>query len=104
VMTVFTHIYPLAPAPLIFLSLGSVLLGSSILPRVFAYLAIGLGVAFEVVGLISLFTAPMLAILVLAFQSLWVLAAAIIFLVRALRMPTSALGMPSAAGTARLSQ
>src|SRR5262249_10225976 len=37
VMTVFTHIYPIAPAPLIFLSLGTILVGSRVLPRVFGY-------------------------------------------------------------------
>jgi hypothetical protein len=81
-MTVFTHIYPIAPAPLIFLSLGTVLLGSRLLPRIFGYLALGLGIAFEIVGLVSLFTAPLLAIVVLALQSLWVLAAAITLMVR----------------------
>ncbi len=92
-MTVFAHIYPLAPAPLIFLSLGSVLRNSNILPRAFAYLSIALGVVFAIVGFVSLFTAPMLVVFVLAFQSIWVLAAAVSFLVRTLRLPTSAVVM-----------
>jgi hypothetical protein len=82
IMTVFTHIYPIVPAPLIFLALGTVLLGSRVLPRVFAYLSLGLGVAFEIVGLVGLFTTPILSVVVLALQSLWTLAAAITYLVR----------------------
>ena len=81
VMTVFTHIYPIAPAPLIFLALGTTLLGSRLLPRVFGYLAIALGSAFEVVGLVGLFTTPVLTLVVLTLQSLWVVAAAIALLV-----------------------
>lgn len=80
-MTVFTHIYPIVPAPLIFLALGTVLLGSPLLPRIFGSLAVGLGVAFEVVGLVCLFVVPWLALVVLSFQTLWTLAAAITLLV-----------------------
>jgi hypothetical protein len=47
------------------------------------YLAFGLGIAFAVVGLIALFTTPNLTIVVLSLQALWVLAAAIVWLVRA---------------------
>jgi hypothetical protein len=83
IMTVFTHIYPIAPAPLIFLALGTILLGSRLLPRVFGYLALALGIAFEIVGLVGLFTTPILTLVVLALQSLWVVAAAISLLVRA---------------------
>src|SRR6266702_1168375 len=82
IMTVFTHIYPIAPAPLIFLALGTVLLGSRLLPRVFGYVAVALGIAFEIVGLVGLFTIPVLTLVVLGLQSLWVLAAAITLLVR----------------------
>ena len=83
IMTVFTHIYPIVPAPLIFLALGTVLLGSRLLPRVFGYLALGLGVIFEIVGLVGLFTTPILSVVVLALQALWTLSAAITFMVRA---------------------
>jgi hypothetical protein len=83
IMTVFTYIYPIVPAPVIFLALGTILLGSDLLPRVFGLLAFGLGIAFAVVGLIALFTTPILTIVVLSFQALWVLAAAIMWLVRA---------------------
>jgi hypothetical protein len=82
-MTVFTYIYPIVPAPVIFLGLGTILLGSRLLPRVFGFLAFGLGFAFAVVGLIALFTTPILSIVVLSLQSLWVLAAALTLLVSA---------------------
>jgi hypothetical protein len=82
IMTVFTYIYPIVPAPVIFLALGTILLGSSLLPRVFGYLAFGLGITFEVVGLIALFTTPILTIIVLSLQALWVLAAALMWLIR----------------------
>src|SRR5262245_6739115 len=76
-MTVFTHIYPIVPAPLIFLALGTILVGSRLLPRIFGYLALALGCLYAVVGLVGLFTAPVLTLVPLALQSLWVLATAI---------------------------
>ena len=82
IMSVFTYLYPIVPAPVIFLSLGTILPGSRLLPRMFGYLAFGLGIAFAVVGLIGLFTTPLLTIFVLSLQALWVLAAAITLLVR----------------------
>ena len=82
-MTVFTYIYPIVPAPVIFLGLGSILLGSRLLPRVFGFLAFGLGIAFAVVGLVALFTTSILSIVVLSLQALWVLAAALTLLLRA---------------------
>ncbi len=50
--------------------MGAVLLGSRLLPRVFGYLALALGIAFEIVGFVSLFTAPVLILVVLGLQSL----------------------------------
>jgi hypothetical protein len=82
IMSVFTYVYPIVPAPVIFLALGTILLGSHLLPRVLGYLAFGLGIAFAVVGLIGLFTTSLLTIVVLSLQALWVLAAAITLLVR----------------------
>lgn len=81
-MTVFTHIYPLAPAPLIYLSLGVILRGSSVLPRVFGNLALALGLLFAIVGLVGLFTTPLITLIPLSLQSLWILAAAIAVTVR----------------------
>lgn len=88
-MTVFTHIYPLAPAPLIFLSLGMVLLSSNVLPRGFAYTAFVLGIAFLIAGLISLFTIPWLVLVVLVLQSIWGLGAALAYLLRIFTTPTT---------------
>ena len=82
IMTVFTYLDPIVPAPVIFLALGTILLGSHLLPRVFGYLAFILGIAFAVVGLVGLFTTSLLTIVVLSLQALWVLAAAITFLFR----------------------
>jgi hypothetical protein len=82
-MTVFTYIYPIVPAPVIFLALGTILLESRLLPSVFGFVALGLGMAFAVIGLIALFTTPILSIVVLSLQALWVLAAALTLLVGA---------------------
>jgi hypothetical protein len=82
-MTVFTHIYPIAPAPLIFLALGTVLLGSRLLPRAFAYLALALGGVFEVLGLVGLFTVSAITLFPLALQAVWVVAAAVALIVGA---------------------
>jgi hypothetical protein len=82
-MTVFSHIYPMAPAPLIFLSLGMVLRGSSVLPHAFADLALALGSIYALVGLVGLFTPAALTLIPLALQALWLVAAAIALLVGA---------------------
>src|SRR5436190_14198238 len=82
IMSVFTYVYPIVPAPVIFLALGTILIGSRLLPRVLGYLAFGLGIAFVVVGLIGLFTTSLLTLAILSLQALWVLAAAITLLVR----------------------
>lgn len=82
IMSVFTYVYPIVPAPVIFLSLGTILLSSHLLPRAFGYLAFGLGIAFAVVGLVGLFTTSLLTIIVLSLQALWILAAAITLLIR----------------------
>jgi hypothetical protein len=77
VMTVFVHVFPVAPAPLVYLSLGAVLLGADVLPRLFGHLALLLGAAFAVVGLSGLYIAPLLTVVVVGSQSLWILAAAV---------------------------
>ena len=92
-MTVFTHIYPIVPAPLIFLSLGAVLGGSSLLPRIFGSLALALGCLYAAVGLVGLFTSPILTLIPLALQSLWILAAAIALISRSGKIDQS-LAMP----------
>jgi hypothetical protein len=79
-MSVFVHVFPAAPAPLVYLSLGAVLLDAAVLPRPFAYLALLLGAAFAVVGLSGLFAATVLTLAVVGLQSLWMLAAAVALL------------------------
>ncbi len=78
------HLYFIVAAPALFLPLGVVILGSRVLPRVFGYLALVLGAAFAILGVVSLFTLTLPAA-VLAFaglQTLWWLAAAITLIVR----------------------
>jgi hypothetical protein len=86
------HVFLIAPALL--LPLGGVLLGSRVLPRAFAYLALALGAILQALGLAGLFgiLQPVIDVLLIV-QGMWFLAAAITLLVR--RMP------PPAPATAR---
>lgn len=76
---VFARVFPLAPASAIYLGLGAVILGSGVLQRWFGYAAVGLGVAFEVAGIVALFTVVglVLAIILSVAQELWIIAAAV---------------------------
>jgi hypothetical protein len=85
VMSVFVHVFPVAPAPLLYLSLGVILREAAVLPRPFAYLALVLGAAFAIVGLSGLFAATVLTLAVVGSQSLWILAAAVTVLAGAAR-------------------
>ncbi|MDQ6741039.1 MAG: hypothetical protein M3021_11965 [Actinomycetota bacterium] len=95
-MGVFIRIIPIVPAPAVFLSLGTVLLGSRVLPGVFAYLALVIGVGFEVMGFASVFSSVALVtvIFLLVAMIVWILAAAITLIVREWRtgMPTTLRG------------
>jgi hypothetical protein len=82
VMSAFVHVFPMAPAPLVYLSLGAALAGSDVLPAAFARLALVLGAAFALVGLTGLFVAPVLTLVVVGAQSLWVASAAVWLLAR----------------------
>ena len=75
------HVFLIAPVLLIFL--GIVLFTSPLLPRIFAYLALFLGVALQVLGLVGLFSVlqPLIDGL-LIIQALWFVAAAITLLLR----------------------
>ncbi|MGN6362305.1 MAG: hypothetical protein ACTHNK_18130 [Thermomicrobiales bacterium] len=79
---VFIHIFLLAPS--LFLVLGFALLGTRLLPSAFSYLAIALGVVFQVLGVAGLFsTAALLVVIaVLMAQNVWTIAAAIALAVR----------------------
>ena len=76
---VFVRIFPLAPASATLIGLGMVLRGTHVLDRRFGWLALGLGVAFEVAGLAAVFS-PVGLVLGIALsigQDVWVVAAAI---------------------------
>jgi len=78
------HLYFIVAAPALFLPLGVVILASHVLPRVLGYLALGLGAAFAILGVVFL-THLILPAWVTAFagiQAFWWLAAAIIVIVR----------------------
>ena len=82
------HLYFIAPP--ILLPMGIVVLGSRVLPQVFGYLAIGIGVVFAVVGLVFLFV-DILNVLnfVPVLFALWILAAAITLIVKARKAPNT---------------
>ncbi|MEC3917611.1 hypothetical protein [Nocardia sp. CDC160] len=81
------HLYFFVAAPLLFVSLGVVILGSSVLPRLLGYLAILLGAAFAVAGIATVpdITVPVAVQLSASIQVLWWVAAASVLLVRAWR-------------------
>jgi hypothetical protein len=88
---VFIHIFPLVPASATFLGLGTLLLGTHLLPRIFAYVALTLGAAFEVLGLVGLFNpqANAAMVLLLSSQEIWIVAAALALIFQAWTPSTS---------------
>ena len=84
------HVFLIAPALL--LPLGAVLLGSRVLPRAFAYLALALGAILQALGLVGLFGVlqPVIDVLLIV-QGIWFLAAAVTLLVRPVPAPAPAL-------------
>lgn len=78
---VFVRVFPLAPASVSFAALGVVILGSGVLPRPFGFVAIAIGLAFEIAGVIAIFTMVglILAIVLSVGQELWIVAAAVAF-------------------------
>ncbi len=80
----FIHIFLIAPS--LFLMLGAALWGTRLLPAAFAYLALGLGIAFQALGVLGLFnpTALLIVIIILIPQELWNVAAAVTLLARPL--------------------
>lgn len=79
------HLYFIVAAPALFLPLGAVILGSPVLPRVFGYLALVLGAAFAILGVVFLdsLTLPAPVLAFAGIQAFWWLAAAITLIVRA---------------------
>jgi len=78
---VFTRIYPLAPAPLVFAGIGFALAGSTILPRVFARSAVLIAGLFLIAGLAATFTTAgvIFATVMSGVEAIWIPAAAIAF-------------------------
>ena len=71
-------------APSLFLMLGFALRGTLLLPASFSAVALVLGGAFEILGLVSLFStaALLLVIVVLMAQNVWSIAAALVLALR----------------------
>jgi hypothetical protein len=76
---VFVRVFPLAPSSISYMALGVVILGSRLLHPWLGYAAIGLGVAFELAGVIAVVSSAglILVIVLAAGQELWIVAAAI---------------------------
>lgn len=83
----FVHIFPIVPAPMIFVALGIALIGATVLPRTFGWLALALGGAFAFVGFAGLFNpvAASAIILLLVGEELWLAAASIALVAGTLR-------------------
>src|SRR5664279_3918760 len=93
------HLYFIVAAPSLFLPLGIVLVGSSVLPRLFGYLALVLAAAFVALGIIFLLdlTLPGAVTAFAGVQAFWWLAAAITLMVRGGEIPNSGRGKESTA-------
>jgi hypothetical protein len=78
-MAAFVRVFPIVPAPAIYLPLGLLLLRGLVLPRAFAYVAVGLGVAFVIFGLVGALLPAAAAGTggLAALQVIWIIAAAI---------------------------
>ncbi|SFV33374.1 hypothetical protein [Thermoflavifilum thermophilum] len=85
------HLYFIVAAPSLFLPLAFVILSSNILPRVFGYLAIILGIAFFAVGISSLYRLILSSLdtSLAAIQALWWFAAAIVLIARSKKIANS---------------
>jgi hypothetical protein len=83
------HLYFIVAAPALFLPLGSVIISSHVLPRIFGYLALVIGAIFAITGVVSLYslTLPALVTAFAGVQAFWWLAAAITLIVRTEKIP-----------------
>jgi hypothetical protein len=85
------HLYSMVAAPLLFFPLAVILLGSHVLPRVFGYLALVLGGAFAILGMLALFSPIQYIVDYLAYtQGLWWLSAALALLISAFKQSDTA--------------
>jgi hypothetical protein len=81
-MSRFVQLFPVVPAPAVYLPLGSILLRSRVLPRWLAITALALGGAFLAVGVAEIFlpVAQAIAAGLAAVQAIWIVAAALALL------------------------
>jgi hypothetical protein len=82
------HLYFIVAAPAFFIPLGLVIIGSRIIPSIFGILAIALGMAFFILGMVTLYiqVLPMSITAFAGVQALWWLSAAIVLITRARRI------------------
>jgi hypothetical protein len=82
------HLYFFVAAPSLFLSLGCVLLGSTVLPKLFAWLALLLGATFLVLGLLHIddLVLPWPVTAFAAVQALWWFLAGVVLIFRSGRI------------------
>ena len=80
------HLYFIVASPALFLPLGVVILGSTVLPRVFGYLALVLGVGFAALGagFLQFLALPALVTDAAFVSAFWWWAAAVALIVRTL--------------------
>ena len=78
------HLYFIIGAPAVFIPLGIVLRNSNVLPRLFSWLAIGMGIFFGILGIVFLFhlILPVWVTAIAGVQAFWWLASSIIVVVR----------------------
>jgi hypothetical protein len=81
------HLYFIVGAPAVFFPLGAVILGSRVLPRIFGYSALLLGLAFAILGVAFLYNLilPSAVLAFAAVQIVWWLAASIVLIIRSER-------------------
>lgn len=86
------HLYFIVAAPSLFLPLAFVILSSKVLPRIFGYLAMALGIAFIVVGITSLYRLILSSLdtSLAAIQALWWIAAAVSLIMRSKKIVSQA--------------
>ena len=81
------HLYFIVASPAFFVPLGVVILNSDVLPRLLGYLALLLGAAFAIAGVVTLLSLEVPSVIQLSasIQIFWWLAAAITLIVRTAR-------------------
>ena len=78
---VFARIFPLAPAPMLFAGLATVLRRTSLIPVAFGTTALVIAVLFILAGISAIFSSAglILAVILSIAEAVWILAAAIAF-------------------------